>query len=121
MRKYLTAILLSFSLLVSEVHTFWEGGAIRMQNWILKVDRTMALQWNIKFVCMQAQGIIVALSLFYYHSNRVNKTAAAAFVFYNIADTILYFYNYKLYGYGYVYLLIVVFGIFYYYWQFKKQ
>lgn len=121
MRKYLSTILIGISLFVGEVHTFWEGGAVRTQNWILKVERPMALQWNIKYVCMQAQGIIIAFALLYYHRNRINNTVAAAFVFYNIADTVLYFYNYKLYGYGYVYLLIVLFGIIYYYWQFNKK
>lgn len=119
MRKYISSLLLAISLIVGEIHTFWEGGAIRMQNWIYSVDRTMALQWNIKFASMQLQGILIAFAIYYFVKSKANTTAAASFVFFQFVDTYRYFYNYKLDGFGWAYIAAAVFGFLYYKLAFK--
>lgn len=121
MRQHLTTILFSLSLLVGEIHTFWEGKTVVIQNWILNVYRPMAVQWNVKFVCMQATALLIAIGFYYYRSNRLNRTAVVSLVMYQIVDTLLYFYNYKLNGYGWIYIGVVAFGIIYYNWQFKRK
>lgn len=118
--KYATTILFALSLAIGEVHTFWEGKKVVIENWVLTEYRPMAVQWNVKFVCMQATALLIALGVYTYKENPVNRTAAACLVVYEIADTLLYFYNYKLYGYGWVYIGLAAFGIIYYHRKFGK-
>lgn len=116
MKQYLTTILLTASVLIGEVHTFWEKLPVKQQNWILTIDRTMAVQWNVKFVSLQVNYILIAVALMYYHKNRLNVTAAAVFVLFQVADFLLYFYNYKTAGYGFIYIGLAAFGFIHYKW-----
>lgn len=119
MRKWWTTILLTVTIFVGELHTFWEGSAGRVQNWIIAADRPMPLQWNIKYLTDEVSWLLVALAVFLYIPTRVNKTVSASFIFYQVLSLGLYFYNFKTYGFGFIYLATGVFGIAAWLWIFK--
>lgn len=121
MKRYLSTLLLASTLIIGEIHVLWEGGAARVQNWIWRVPVPMPLQWNIKYVCDQVNWIIVAIAIYKYTPSRVNKSAAATYIMFQITDTLLYFYNYKTYGYGWVYLWLILFGTVFYHWNCKMK
>lgn len=117
MRRYASTILLSLTLFIGEVHTFWERGPLRPQNWIWKVQREMPLQWNIKFAADQLCFIMLCAAFLLYSPNRVNRATAVTFFCFAIIDTLLYFYNYKTYGYGYIYLILTGIWLYAYFWH----
>lgn len=108
MRRYAATILLSLTLFIGEVHTYWEGRPLRPQNWIWKVSREMPLQWNIKYASDQLSFILIALAFVVYVPNRVNKATAIAFFYFAVLSGFLYFYNYKTLGYGWIYICFVI-------------
>lgn len=107
MKQYLTTILLWASLIVGEIHTFWEDSTASA-NWILIKDVTMPVQWNVKFVGDEISGILIALAILFYQRNRINATAAKVFVIFYVTDFLLFFYSYKQEGYEWVYLIIMI-------------
>lgn len=117
MRRYAATILLSLTLFIGEVHTYWEGRPLRPQNWIWKVSREMPLQWNIKLASVQLNMILIFLAFLLYVPNRVNKATAVTFFWFAVLDTVLYFYNYKTFGYGYLYLVLAVIWLMAYFWH----
>lgn len=112
--KYAATILLISTFLIGELHTFWEKASQAPVNWIYAVSRPMCVQWNVKYLSEELNWLLVALALLLYRSNRVNRSAAIAYVFYRCADVALYLYNYKTFGYGFLYMAIaLVFAISY--------
>lgn len=102
--KYATTILLALSFIVAEIHTFWHNDST-VENWILGVDRPMPRNWNIKYAGDQAVWILVGIAMFCYGYSRnlANRTSVTVFLIWCVADTCLYFYNFKTFGYGIIY------------------
>jgi len=121
MRKYLTSILLWFSLLLSELHTFWENASKEKVNWIIGKFRPMTIQWNIKMVTDQLWYILIFVAMLYYERNRINKTTVLTFICFSVIDTAMYFINYKTYQYSIVYFILVILWILFYRAQGKKK
>jgi len=109
--RYRTTILIWASLIVNEVHTFFEN-VNKEVNWILTKNVPMLVQWNVKFIGDEMSGLLIALALFFYDRNRINETTVKVFVVYWVIDFILYFYNYKQPdSYKWVYLIILILWI----------
>lgn len=121
MRKWASTILLTAVIFIGELHTFWEKGGERVQNWIWKIERPMPLQWNIKYLTDEVSWLLVSLAVFLYLPNRLNKTVAAAFVFYQLFSLAWYFYNFKTYGFGWIYYATAAFGFIAWYKVFKPK
>jgi high-affinity Fe2+/Pb2+ permease len=107
MKQYSTTLLIWASLIAGEIHTFFENLNV-VQNWILFDNVPMDIQWNVKFVGNEIQGVLIALALLTYKKNRINDTTAKVYVGYLIADLFLYFCNYKRDGYEWMYLFILI-------------
>lgn len=116
MKKYLTTILLAFTLPLGEIHTFWERNTT-VQNWIIARNVPMLIHWNVKLFTDQLLFIIIFVAAYFYDRNRINKATIQTFICFSILDSILYFYNYKTYGYGYVYILLPFIWITFYKWE----
>jgi len=134
MKKYLTFILLSSSLLLAELHTFWERKTkienvngvqvqmvkygnewkpIKQENWILKLYVPMPVQQNVKMTTDEAWyilifGIMLVLLKRKDQDNRINRTTIKTFICFAIYDALFYFYNYKTKEYSMVYFLLLV-------------
>jgi hypothetical protein len=106
MRKYATTFLIGLTLLVNEIHTFWERKPVSIQNWIIDAYKPMTVQWNVKYASDQLNFILFAFALLLYVPNRANRSTAITLVCYAFLDTIAYFYNYKTFGYGLIYLIL---------------
>lgn len=117
MSKYLFTYLLVFTLILGEVHTYWEKKPIRNENWIINNSVPMSIQWNVKLATDQAWYIIVFTSMLFYKPNRVNKATVPAFICFAVIDTLFYFWNYKTYGYGYTYLFVAGIWLILYNWH----
>jgi len=102
-KKYLTTALLWASLLLSEFHTFWEKASQEPVNWIISRNVPMSVQWNVKMVSDQLWYILVFVAMLFYVPNRINRSSVLAMIVFSVADTGMYFYNYKTYDYIFVY------------------
>lgn len=124
MKKYATTYILTLSLLIGELHTYWEKGVQHVQNWIIARDVPMSIQWNVKLATDQLNYILYFIAAFYYGKtlNLVNKSTVLSFIALSVIDTCMYFYNYKTYGFGIVYILYVcLWIIIFYYLSWKKK
>lgn len=121
MKRYLTSILLWFSLLLSELHTFWENASQKPVNWILKRSVPMSVQWNVKMLTDQIWYILIFVAMFYYKKNRINRTTVITFIFFSLFDTVMYVYNYKTYEYSIVYFLLLITWILIYVYHGKRS
>lgn len=110
MRKYLPSILLASTLLIGEIHTFWEKKPLRYENWIIDRYVPMTIQWNVKLALDELVIILYFISAWYFakYPNRANKITISIFIFLAIADALMYFWNYKTYDYHIVYLCAAV-------------
>lgn len=110
MRAYSTTILLTATILIGELHTFWEGNTT-VQNWIVNAYRPMTIQWNVKFLSQEVCIFAYFLAWILYHPNRVNRTTVLAFAWLSVFNIFLYLYNYKLGGFGAIYFWYAAFWI----------
>lgn len=115
--RYLFSYILGFTLIIGEVHTFWERGKQELSNWIIDRYVPMTTQWNVKCVTDQLWYILVFTAIYFYRANRVNKTTVKAFICFAIIDTLFYFWNWKTYGYGYTYLWVAALWLIIYNWN----
>ncbi len=115
MRKYASSIILSLSLFLGEIHTFWEKSAVKVENWIIARHVPMTVQWNIKYAVQEFVIIFYFLAFALYVRNKVNRTTVLAFLMLAVLDTLVYFYNFKTYGFGGIYIWFVIFWIWMYY------
>ncbi len=111
--RYWSSIILAITLPVGELHTY--GSDTKVSNWILTQYRPMPESWNLKFAMDEIVIILYFLAWMLWKSNVVNRTTVVAFFVLAIMDTLLYFYNYKLYAFGNVYCwFIVLWGMIFY-------
>jgi hypothetical protein len=116
MRKYATTWLLIISIVIAESHSYIpEKYATVKYNWIRTVDRTMELQWNVKYVSDQVNFILYFLAMLFFIKNRVNKTTVLTFITLSIVDLGMYFHNYKTLHYGSVYIWTLGFWVLIFY------
>lgn len=108
MRKYLTTILLILSIFIAESHSYLGRYSAVKQNWILALDRTMELSWNVKLLSDQINAVIYFFAMYFYIPNKVNKTTVTAFIILCFIDMAMYFHNYKTLNYGSVYVWVVI-------------
>jgi len=108
-----SSILIWLSMIVGELHTLWEQSTATA-NWIINDKVVMPVQWNVKYAGEEIQGLCIALALFFYKNTKFNRTTAKAVVFYYIADTLFYFYNYKRDGYGWTYTFTLIAWLYFY-------
>ena len=108
MRKYATSYILALTIMLGELHTFWEKGEQHVENWIVEEYRPMTVQWNVKYAIDELNPILYFVAMFLFVPNRVNKTTVLSFILFASVDTLSYFYNYKTYGYGWMYFLLVI-------------
>ncbi len=112
MRRYATTLLLILSIFIAESHSYTGKYATLEQNWVMTLDRTQELQWNIKDVSDEINAIIYFFAMFFYMPNRVNKTTVISFIALCFVDLLMWFHNYKTLNYGSVYVwIIVVWGV----------
>lgn len=109
MKRYATTIILIISIVIAEAHSFVpDEYATKKQNWIYSIDRTMEIQWNVKFLGDQINLILYSLALFFYNRNKVNRTTVVAFICFSVIELGMYFHNYKTLNYGSVYVWTLV-------------
>lgn len=105
MTRYLTTWLLIFSIVIAESHSYLpERYALKKENWILTVDRTMEVRWNVKYLSDQTNAILYFLAMFFYNRNKVNKTTVLTFIILCLIDLVMYVHNFKTLHYGSVYV-----------------
>lgn len=105
MKKYATTWLIILSIIIAESHSYIpERYATMKQNWILTVDRTMEVQWNVKYLSDQINVILFFLAMLFYNRNWWNKTSVITFIALCFIDLGMYFHNYKTLHYGSVYV-----------------
>jgi hypothetical protein len=123
MIKYSTTFILMLTVLVGELHTFWENGSTEVVNWIWSENVPMTVQWNIKYLTNQVNMTLyfVALFLFAYYPNRVNFATVSAFILFSLVDTLMYLYNFKRYEYGLSYFILLILWILAYLWKTPKK
>lgn len=103
--KYATTWILILSIVIAESHSYLPSEyAIRKENWILTIDRTMEIQWNVKFLSDQVNFILYFLAMLFYNRNRVNKATVITFIILSVIELGMYFHNYKTLHYGSVYV-----------------
>jgi len=107
MRKYLTTWLLILSIFIAESHSYLGRYSEIKQNWIFTLDRTMEMQWNVKYLADQINAIIYFFAMYFYIPNRANKTTVISFIILCFIDLIMYFHNYKTLNYGSVYVWVI--------------
>lgn len=108
MRKHLTPILLILSIFIAESHSYLGKYSGVRQNWILTLDRTMELQWNVKYLSDQINAVIYFFAMYFYIPNKINKTTVTAFIILCFIDIGMYFHNFKTLNYGSVYVWGVI-------------
>lgn len=121
MRKYATTFILALSILIGEVHTFWEGRSQEPIDLIWVRDVYMPIQWYIKLIGLQVNYTLYFLALYLYGENRINRASAVAFILFSLVDTLMFFYNYKTYGYGSAYFILLILWISAYLWQTPRR
>lgn len=104
MRRYATTWLLLASIVIAESHSYVGEYGETHANWILTVDRTMPIKWNIKYLSDEINAIIYFVAMLLYIPNRVNKTTVITFIILCVIDLVMYFHNYKTLFYGSVYV-----------------
>jgi hypothetical protein len=131
-KEYATTILLWLSIIVGELHTFWDEHSqmkevdgrnvemvlvdgkwvdIKKYNWVLTRDESMTLQWNVKLVAGQVASVFIFLSICLYRRNRINTTTVHTFFIISMVDLGMWFYNFKTYHYGFIYILLLLIWI----------
>lgn len=108
MKKYTTTILLIISVFIAEAHSYTGKYAMLKQNWIWTIDRTMELQWNIKYLSDQINAVIYFVAMYFYTPNRVNISTVLSFIILCVIDFLMYLHNFKTLHYGSVYAWIVM-------------
>lgn len=108
MKRYLTTLIIGATIIIGEVHTFWEHSSVKPVNWIIARSVPMTLQQNIHIALSELNFILYGFAMLFYVPNRVNKSTAITFISFCILDTLAHFYNYKTYDYWIVYLLLII-------------
>ena len=123
MLRYATTLILASTLIIGEVHTFWEKGSQDKVNWIINSYQPMTMQWNVKFLCDEINVILYFVAFYLYgkYPNRTNKATVLSFLFLAIVDMALYFWNFKTIDYHYVYFCLAVCGWMIYKFGIKPQ
>lgn len=105
MKKYATTWLLILSIFIAESWSYVpkEYATIK-QNWIMTIDRTQEVQWNVKDLSDQVNAILYFLAMLFYNRNRFNKTTVITFIALCFIDLGMFFHNYKTLHYGSVYV-----------------
>lgn len=111
MKKYATTWLLILSIIIAESHSYIseipylpKDFATRKENWILTVDRTMEIQWNVKYLSNEINAILFFIAMLFYNKRWGNKTTVITFIALCFIDLGMYFHNYKTLHYGSVYV-----------------
>lgn len=115
MRKYGTTLILILSIVIAESYSYAGKYAMVKQNWIYSVDRTMELQWNLKYAADQVNAILYFIAMFLYNKNRINKTTVVTFIILCFIDLVMYFHNFKTLHYGSVYVWTFIIWVILYY------
>lgn len=109
LREYATSLLIWASLLIGEVHTFWEGTTKQVSFTISKYT-PMNTQWAVKYITDEVWFLIIGVAILMYRNNRINRTSALAYLAFCGFDVVLFFYDFKqngeLYQWNYLVLLV---------------
>ncbi len=118
MKPYLTTLILAATLLIGEIHTFWERGIQVKQNWIITRYEPMTIQWNVKFVGEELNWLLFTIAMLFYgrYPNRVNRITVGIFIATATLDIVLYFWNFKTVNYHYVYFGMAAAWAILYWW-----
>ena len=119
MKKYLTTILMASTLLIGEVHTFWEKKPEVKENWIVNRYEPMSIQWNVKMAGEELILLMYFIAAWFLslYPNHTNKTTVKVFIFAQLADIALYFWNFKTYNYHILYICMVLLWV----WLLRKS
>lgn len=118
--RYATAILISLTFAISGLTCLWHGQT-QIVNWIYARPTPMALEWNVKYLADEINALLIAVSIYTYRANPVNKSASIAYVFYCAVDIVLYFYDYKTGSYELLYFFLPFITLLAYYWRQQKH
>ena len=94
-------------MLIGEVHTLFENSTHSV-NFVWNGEVVMPVQWAAKYITDQIWFVIVFAALVLYKDNKINRTTCKVALIYAIADTFMFFYNYKREGYEIIYLIILI-------------
>lgn len=121
--RYATTWILLLTIVLGEVHTFWERQEPEVENWIIARYVPMTIQWNVKIAIDQLNYILYFVAAFYYgrYPNRFNKITIKTFIWFMAIDMGMHFYNYKTFNYGYVYFILALIWLTLYKWERVKR
>lgn len=108
MKKYATTWILILSIVIAESHSYLpDEYAMKKENWILTVDVSMPVSWNVKFLSDEITAILYFVAMLFYNGNKVNKTTVITFIILCVIDLVMYVHNYKTLHYGSVYVWLL--------------
>lgn len=121
--RYLTTWILFLTIVLGEVHTFWERQEPEVENWIIARYVPMIIQLNVKIAIDQVNFILYFIAAYFYgrYPNRINTITIKTFIWFMVIDMGMHFYNYKTYNYGYVYFLLALIWLTLYKWETVKR
>lgn len=96
------------SIVIAESHSYLpDEYAMKKENWILTVDVSMPVSWNVKFLSDEITAILYFVAMLFYNGNKVNKTTVITFIILCVIDLVMYVHNYKTLHYGSVYVWLL--------------
>ncbi len=116
MKAYTTSILLWLALILGELHSYFPDGP-ETYNLILRKYVPMTANWNVWFIGVNVQWLLLIMAIRFYRHNKHNRVTIRVFTYFAIIDIFLYFYNWKTYEYGKVYIWMAAAWLLMYYWK----
>jgi L-lactate permease len=96
--------ILLVTIFIAESHSYAGRFSTVKQNWILTIDRTMEIQWNLKYLADEINAILYFFSFYFYRKNSINKATLITFIIFCLIDAVMYVHNFKTLFYGSVYV-----------------
>jgi hypothetical protein len=119
----MTTWILMLTIVIGEVHTFWEKRPEIIENWFIARWMPLPVQQNVWLSAQQLNFILYFLAFYFYgkNCNRVNTSTVVTFIWFCVIDSAALFYNYKTFNYYIVYfLLALIWGVYYKYYFWKR-
>lgn len=117
MKNCITGICLWLTAIIGELHSLFPDGPATY-NWIWHAHVPMTLNWNVWFLGVNTQILLLFIAIRFWKPNKHNDITLRVFTYFAIVDYFLYFYNWKTVDYGYIYLAMI--GMYFFLW-YKKN
>lgn len=116
MRGCITSVTLWLTAMIGELHSMFPDGP-DTYNWIMRNNVPMTLNWNVWFVGINTQILLLFIAIRYWRKNKHNVLTVRVFTYFAFVDYFLYFYNWKTVDYGYIYLWMIGAYFLMFYWN----